>query len=349
MRRIRSTNVRRVVGHVARRAHDLGAVAEQPLAQVVLDRPGADARALGELAHPQQPRGSASAAAASLTRGTTPWRPTAGPPTAPDSFSAAISSSAVAGGGAAPRRCARRAPGRAGGSRRPACARASPAGRAGAPAAPRPAGRARRPSRARSTSSSSSASSSSSTGSRQQSCSAANASHSARVRAAKIASTSLVRVASRALELALDQVLAPDARAPVAPELRLQRAERHLAVGAGVGPVADDPARQQLRSALRHDAVAEVLAGDHRQPRQRAVGHRDVDELALARALALAQRGEDPERRHQRAAAEVGDLARGLDGRAVGLAGQAEQPDAAEVVHVVARSGRAAGRPGRSR
>jgi len=43
----------RVIGHVARGAHDLVALAEEPLAQVVLDRPGADPRALGQLTHLQ--------------------------------------------------------------------------------------------------------------------------------------------------------------------------------------------------------------------------------------------------------------------------------------------------------
>ncbi len=52
--------------------------------------------------------------------------------------------------------------------------------------------------------------------------------------------------------------------------------------------------------------------------------------------LALAQRHEDPDRGHQRAAAEVGDLARRLDRRPVALAGQPEQADEPEVVHVVA-------------
>jgi len=63
------------------------------------------------------------------------------------------------------------------------------------------------------------------------------------------------------------------------------------------------------------------VAGRHqRQPGQRAVEHRHVHELALAAALALAQRGEDPECRHQRAAADVGDLPGGLDGRPVAVA-----------------------------
>ena len=94
------------------------------------------------------------------------------------------------------------------------------------------------------------------------------------------------------------------------------------------------------RSSPRRGAApaGERLGGQHRQPRQRAVEHRAVDELALARALALAQRDQDPDRRHQRAAAEVGDLAGGLDRRPVGLAGQPEQPVEPEVVHVVARA-----------
>ena len=83
-------------------------------------------------------------------------------------------------------------------------------------------------------------------------------------------------------------------------------------------------------------SLGEVAGRHQREPRQRAVEHRDVHELALAGALALAQRGEDPERRHQRAAAEVGDLAGRLHGRAVALARQPEQPAQAEVVHVVA-------------
>ena len=88
----------------------------------------------------------------------------------------------------------------------------------------------------------------------------------------------------------LHQVLAPDALAPGLPELGLQRAQRDIAVGARVGPVADVapgerelPARGARRSARR-------LGGDHGQPRQRAVEHRAVDELTLAGALALAQR-----------------------------------------------------------
>ena len=147
-----------------------------------------------------------------------------------------------------------------------------------------------------------------------------------------------VRLRARSLELLLDQVLAADAAAPLLPELGLERAERDPAVLAGVGPVADEPAAQLALAARRDDAVAEVAGRHHAEPGQRAVEHRHVDELALAAALALAQRGENPEGRHQRAAADVGDLAGGLNGRPAGLAGQAEQAAEAEVVHVVARA-----------
>ena len=147
-----------------------------------------------------------------------------------------------------------------------------------------------------------------------------------------------VRLRAGRLELLLDQVLAADAAAPGLEELRLERAERHVAVGARVRPVTDERAGQLEAPALRRRLLGEVARRDHRQPRQRAVGHRDVDELALAAAVALAQRGQDPEGGHQRAAAEVGDLAGRLHGRAVLVAGQAEQPDQAEVVHVVARA-----------
>ena len=147
-----------------------------------------------------------------------------------------------------------------------------------------------------------------------------------------------VRHRAGALELLLDQVLAPHAAAPRGPELRLQRSQRHPAVGALVRPVADDRARQLRVAAMRHDAVGEVARGHHGQPRQRTVGHRDVHELALARAVALAQRREDAHGRHQRAPAEVGDLARGLHRRPAAVAGQPEQADQSEVVHVVARA-----------
>ena len=145
-----------------------------------------------------------------------------------------------------------------------------------------------------------------------------------------------VGVRAGLLELLLDQVLAADRLAEAHPELRLERAAGDPAVRGLVGPVTDDSAREHDVAALRHLARAEVAARLHRQPGQRAVGHRDVDHLALAAPPRLLQRGEDPDRRHQPAAAEVGDLRAGLDRRAAGLAGQAEDPVQAQVVHVVA-------------
>ena len=144
-----------------------------------------------------------------------------------------------------------------------------------------------------------------------------------------------VGVGADGVELALDEVGPPGALAPGAPELRLQRTERHPAVRAAVRAVADEPARERRAAALRRRAAGQQARGIHRQPRQRAVGHRDVDELARAGGIALAQRRQDAERGHQRAAAEVGDLAGRLDGRPVRVAGQAEQPDPREVVRVV--------------
>ena len=99
------------------------------------------------------------------------------------------------------------------------------------------------------------------------------------------------------------------------------------------------PGQLEVAASRRH-AVRQVLGRHQREPGQRPVEHRDVHQLPLPGALALAQRGEDPERGHQRAAAEVGDLPGGLNGRAVRVAGQAEQPVEAEVVHVVARAPR---------
>ncbi len=127
----------------------------------------------------------------------------------------------------------------------------------------------------------------------------------------------------RRIHLAPEQVVAAGAAAERLPELRLERAEGDPAVGAGVGPVARQAAGELEPAALRLDAVGEEPRRDHRQPALRALRHRDVDELALAGAVALAQRGEDRPCRHQRAAADVGDLPRGRDGRPAGLAARA--------------------------
>ena len=145
------------------------------------------------------------------------------------------------------------------------------------------------------------------------------------------------RLRAVAVELLGDQVLALDAGAEARPELRLERAHRDVAVGGLVGQIADEAPGEHAVAPPRHLAVAQVGAGDHRQPGEGAVGHRDVDQLALARSPRLVQRGHDPERRHHRAAAEVGDLPGRLDRPAVLLTGQAEQPDQPEIVHVVPR------------
>ncbi len=147
-----------------------------------------------------------------------------------------------------------------------------------------------------------------------------------------------VRLGAGPLELLLDQVLAPHPATPRLPELRLERADRHPAVRARVGPVADQRACQLEPPALRRACLGEVARRHQREPGQRPVEHRHVHELALAASLALAQRRQDPERGHQRAAAQVGDLPRRLDRRAALVAGQSQQPVEPEVVHVVARA-----------
>ena len=50
------------------------------------------------------------------------------------------------------------------------------------------------------------------------------------------------------------------------------------------------------------------------QPGHDAVRHRDVDELPLAALAPVVERRRDAERRHQRAAAQVGDLDAGREG-----------------------------------
>jgi hypothetical protein len=143
----------------------------------------------------------------------------------------------------------------------------------------------------------------------------------------------------RPVKRVVGEIRATHAVAERLPELRLQRAERHVPVGALIRAVAVVAPGEAEVPALRGTAGGEHLGRHHGQPRQRAVEHRAVHELALPGALALAQGDEDPHRRHQRATAEVGDLARRLDRRPAGRAGQPQQPVEAEVVHVVARAG----------
>ena len=80
-----------------------------------------------------------------------------------------------------------------------------------------------------------------------------------------------VRLGAGRVELALDQVLAPDAPAPRLPELRLERTERHPAVAAGVRSVADERAGQLEVAPVRRALLREVASCDQREPGQRAV------------------------------------------------------------------------------
>ena len=91
-----------------------------------------------------------------------------------------------------------------------------------------------------------------------------------------------VRLRARRIELVGLEVLAADAIAPRGEELRLERAERDPAVGARVGPVAEEATCELLLPAPLRHSVREPARSLEAQPRQRAVEHRHVDELALA-------------------------------------------------------------------
>ena len=225
--------LRRVVGHVAR-GLTTGRRRQQPLAQVVLDRAGADAAASASSLIFSRPFW---AHAMKL-----PCASPAAPAAAPASISAAISSSRVAErrqhlARVLAERGARARPARPGvrdsltgtpssltavGAR---LVELAPPSRARARAPSRAPRRGRAPARG------------SSRARRRTRC------HSSRVRSRKIRSTSACASEPGALELLLDQVLAPDPAAPRLPELRLERAERDPAVLARVGPVADERAR----------------------------------------------------------------------------------------------------------
>src|SRR5271165_181505 len=151
------------------------------------------------------------------------------------------------------------------------------------------------------------------------------------------------------LKLPGDQLGAAHPLAERLPELRLERTQRDPAVGALIRAVADQRSRQRQIAPARNRPVGEVARRHERKPGQRAVGHRYDHQLPFARALgarahgaragrgsvALTQRRQDPERRHQRTAADVGDLARGLHRLTAALAGQSQEADQPQVVHVV--------------
>ncbi len=129
------------------------------------------------------------------------------------------------------------------------------------------------------------------------------------------------------LELLIHQVRPLDPFAERLPELRLQRTECDMTVGARVRAITDERAGQGDVAPLGRLALEQALSGRHPEPREGSVEHRDVDELPLARVVTRAQRSEDPERGHQRAATDVGDLPRVLHRWTVGLAGHPEQAD----------------------
>ncbi len=148
--------------------------------------------------------------------------------------------------------------------------------------------------------------------------------------------TSRVGLGAWPLELLVCQVLPADPAAEGLPELRLQGAAGDPAILRLVGPVADDRAGEHHLSPPRHLARAEIAGGLHHQPAQRAIGHRDVDHLPLSAAPRLVERRQDPDRGHHPAAAQVGDLSRGLNRGPAGLPGEAQQAVEAKIVHVVA-------------
>src|SRR5262249_26552901 len=117
-----------------------------------------------------------------------------------------------------------------------------------------------------------------------------------------------MRVRARRVELVTEQVLAPDPLTPGLPELRLQRAYRNIAVGALIRAIAGESSGELELPSERRAAGGECLRRDHGQPGQRSVEHRAVDQLAFAGPLALSERDQDPDGRHQRAAADICDL-----------------------------------------
>ncbi len=127
----------------------------------------------------------------------------------------------------------------------------------------------------------------------------------------------------------------PDAGAEARPELGLERGEGHDAVvAAQVRVVRGDAAGQGLAAALGRVAQAEAR---HRRrgEAERAVDHRDIEQGAFARLVALAQGAQDRDDAPQ-AAGDVGELPAGHRGRGARGAHQPEQPGARQVVEIVA-------------
>src|SRR5437867_2862410 len=144
-------------------------------------------------------------------------------------------------------------------------------------------------------------------------------------------------LALRALdELLLDELRHTEALTEGAPEVRLEGAHRHVAAVLGlVDGVARVAAGEHGVAAHRLLPLGEVAHDVHHLPGERAVEHRDVDELPPARLLARRERRQDAHRRHERAAADVGDLHARDDGRPARGAREPDDAREAEVVDVV--------------
>ena len=160
-----------------------------------------------------------------------------------------------------------------------------------------------------------------------------SASHSSRVRPEN---SSRQRGSAPRVELGLEEVLAADALAQLAPERRLERTDRDVAaVRALVQRVARVAAVEEFALDAGGRPSAKKAPRYHRLQRERAVGHGDVDVVALARPLRAHERGQQPGDAQQRATREVGDL-HARNRRMVLHARGAQQARAPEVVDVVA-------------
>ena len=73
-------------------------------------------------------------------------------------------------------------------------------------------------------------------------------------------------VGSGRVKRVVDEVLTTDAETPRSPELRLERAEGDVAVGAPVRPVARERAGELQLAAPRCPPRPEVLRGNEREP-----------------------------------------------------------------------------------
>ena len=145
----------------------------------------------------------------------------------------------------------------------------------------------------------------------------------------------------RRVELALEQVLAPDARAPRRPELRLERAEGHVPPSAQrVGAVAE-------QGAAEHDLPAARAAPAARRARRAAT---IASQDSAPSAIETSTSWPSPERSRSRSAARIPNAAisappprsaiwpAACTGGPSRLAREREQPDQPEVVEVVARA-----------